>query len=145
MKTAALEYEMRTAVAAMEPQDSDTLARFGVPPEIVARKMVGVARVWGDLDDAFYEPTPAGRWAFLTPVRTQHAHTPESDADGGLRGSLVDKSSHGTRNVLGDGDFALGRLAGSAASSLSIASPSPSESGVRRSRGCATAVSASFP
>jgi hypothetical protein len=93
MKVADLAAEMRQAIAAIEPRDVEQLARFGISNTLIEHfQMVGIARVREDRSGTLYEPDPSGGWAYITPVRVQSPHTPESTQPDvfPLSGNLVD-------------------------------------------------------
>lgn len=69
--------ELAEALAAMTPADVRELERRGIS-RLTQYKMVGIARIVSVSDTRLYEPDESGVWAYITPVRVEHAATPES-------------------------------------------------------------------
>jgi hypothetical protein len=78
MKTAALEAEMRRALANLAHEHIAELVGAGVPIYPIAiHQMIG-AEVIRFTGDEYYCPDPDGKLAFITPIRVQFPETPQS-------------------------------------------------------------------
>ena len=77
MKTADLKAEMHRALANLGPDLFAELVGAGVPPLAIADLMVGVELI-DYTGDGLYFPDPAGKRAFITPVRVQFPDSPQS-------------------------------------------------------------------
>ena len=91
MKTADLEAEMHRALANLGPDLFAELVGAGVPPLAIVDLMVGVELI-DYTGDGLYFPDPAGKRAFITPVRVQFPNSPQStDPSAFVRmGDLID-------------------------------------------------------